>query len=199
MATNRLCSAEGCDKPYWAKGYCSTHYQRMRHKGTVEDDAFKFRNRRLEYIHEVVLTHEGDECLAWPYAMSPRPVCAIKGVPFNVCRYVCEKVHGPAPEPWHQAAHSCGKGHEGCVSPHHLSWKTPKENEKDKMLHGTRLLGERSPVAVVSDADVIKIRAIGRTLPQRVIAEMFGTERSNVGRILRGDTRKITPAISSPG
>lgn len=50
---------------------------------------------------------------------------------------MCELAHGPAPSGKHQAAHNCGKGHEGCVNPRHLEWKTNKENSIDKIRHGT--------------------------------------------------------------
>lgn len=198
MAQKKICAADNCGKPAWAKGYCCKHYQRLRHKGTVEDAAFKFRNRRMEYLNEVVVPYDGDDCLIWPYAKSPRPSCAVNGVIFNVCRYVCEKTHGAAPEANYHAAHSCGNGDAGCVTPRHLSWKTPKENAGDKYIHGSQTFGERHFATKYSDEDVQKIREIGRALPQRVIAEMFGMERSNVGRILRGDTRPVNLPTSAP-
>lgn len=54
-----------------------------------------------------------------------------------VARMVCEEVNGPPPTPAHQAAHSCGKGHLGCITPQHLRWATQVENEADKLIHGT--------------------------------------------------------------
>jgi hypothetical protein len=52
-------------------------------------------------------------------------------------RLMCQLAHGDPPTPDHIAAHSCGRGHEGCVNPNHLSWKTYSENELDKRVHGT--------------------------------------------------------------
>lgn len=198
MASHKICNAVGCSKANLARGYCSTHYHRLMKKGTVDDAAFKRRNRRLEYIHDTVLTHKGDGCLLWPYVRSPRPSFSIDGRPVNACRYVCEKANGTPPTPKHEAAHSCGKGEDGCISPHHLVWKTHLENEADKIAHGTILDGERHNSARLSQADIAKIRRIGRNLPQRVIADMFGVERSNIGRILRGDTWRKYAAEESP-
>ncbi len=50
---------------------------------------------------------------------------------------MCILAHGEPPTPKHQTAHSCGKGHEGCINPRHLSWKTNQENSLDKREHGT--------------------------------------------------------------
>ena len=32
----KRCSVEGCQKPHIAKGYCATHYDRLRNRGTLE-------------------------------------------------------------------------------------------------------------------------------------------------------------------
>jgi hypothetical protein len=52
-------------------------------------------------------------------------------------RVMCEIAHGPKPAPGFVAAHTCGKGREGCVNPRHLRWASQKENMADKLLHGT--------------------------------------------------------------
>lgn len=36
MTTKKVCSAEGCSKPYYAKGYCNMHYMRLLRNGTTE-------------------------------------------------------------------------------------------------------------------------------------------------------------------
>ena len=47
-------------------------------------------------------------------------------------RAMCELVHGPAPTPKHQAAHSCHRGCDGCVLPQHLHWATDAENRAER-------------------------------------------------------------------
>lgn len=72
----------------------------------------------------------------------------------------CKSQHGDPPTPKHQAAHSCGNGHLGCVASAHLSWKTKIENEADKILHGTTNRGERQGRSKLKQDDVRRIRGL---------------------------------------
>jgi hypothetical protein len=74
-----------------------------------------------------------DWCLIWPFSRSQTGY-AMFGADnkFRAHRVMCEHRHGPAPSPDHYAAHSCDRGHEGCVNPWHLDWKTPSENQFDR-------------------------------------------------------------------
>jgi hypothetical protein len=76
---------------------------------------------------------------------------------------VCEETHGPAPSPQHEAAHSCGNGSNGCVTKGHLSWKTPTENNADRLIHGTSNRGEQHPMVKLSEDAVRLIYRDSRT------------------------------------
>jgi DNA-binding transcriptional regulator YiaG len=84
------------------------------------------------------------------------------------------------------AAHSCGKGHEGCVNPAHLRWDTRSGNFSDKLAHGTDNRGEKSPVSKLTESDVIKIREMRGTVSQSQLAKMFNIDQSNVSKIQSG-------------
>jgi hypothetical protein len=88
---------------------------------------------------------------------------------------------GPPPSPDHEAAHSCGRGHEGCVNPKHLRWATHKENQADKEGHGTILRGEQHPAAKLSEADVLEIRASSDTIAN--LAAQFDVTPRNIRHI----------------
>lgn len=60
---------------------------------------------------------------------------------FRVNRLVCMIFHGDPPTPKHHAAHLNGKSLDNRAE--NLSWKTPKENEKDKIAHGTARIGDK--------------------------------------------------------
>jgi hypothetical protein len=94
-------------------------------------------------------------------------------------------VNGPPPTPEHEAAHSCGKGHEGCIAPGHLEWKTPAENTADRLVHGTHSRGERSYWAKLTEADVREILAMKGIIPQRKLAVRFGVTHQTIYKILR--------------
>ncbi len=82
-------------------------------------------------------------CWGWKGALSKkrsgdRPVVwesrgFAEGGPVLVARLICEWFHGPAPSSQHKAGHTCPDGENAaCISPHHLQWMTPSENEQHK-------------------------------------------------------------------
>jgi hypothetical protein len=51
------------------------------------------------------------------------------------------------------ALHDCGNA--SCVNPKHIYWGTQKQNMADRKRHGTFLLGQQSPLARITEAQVI--------------------------------------------
>lgn len=132
--------------------------------------------------------HEGDECLIWPYGRRGNGygMATVDGVKMSAHRHMCSMVHGPAPSPAHQAAHSCGNGHLGCVHPMHLAWKLPVENKADELLHGTRNIGTRNGSAKLSPDDVIAMRschASGRSIAS--LSRQFGIHEGTAREVIR--------------
>ena len=122
-----------------------------------------------------------DECLVWPFSTTNGyGMLGYYGRVFYAHRMMCELTRGPAPSPNHEASHSCGNGHKGCVSPHHIRWKTKSDNQRDRAKHGTKSRGWRGKLTM---AQADKIRALRGKKPQREIAEMFGVSRANVSLI----------------
>lgn len=189
MAEQSLCSIPDCGKRVLNKsrGLCSAHYQRLWKYG----DALEIKCRRHEaqtFYEDVVLQYEGDDCLIWPYAKSSNGYGSIqrnlkRG---NVSRFVCEDANGPPPTPEHEAAHSCGNGHLGCVTKGHLSWKTPIENNADKRLHGTHFRGEQSHSSKLTDNEAREIRSLKGKETLASIATRFGVSASLVSAIHLG-------------
>jgi hypothetical protein len=105
---------------------------------------------------------------------------------------MCELVHGFAPSDNHEAAHSCGNGHLGCVNPNHLRWDTPSGNAADKYEHGTLLYGEKHPRVklTLAQAEEIHRRAWEGESGQVLSAE-FGVSEGNVSMIKYGTSWKI--------
>ncbi len=142
------------------------------------------------YYREVVLAYDGDECLIWPYATSIWGYgnLWIDGRSMIVSRIVCEEANGPAPSPIHEAAHSCGKGHLGCVAKKHMSWKTPTENQADKIVHGTTRRGDRNRQAKLTEPDVRHILAMKGVKSNKELARQFGVAPATIGAIHRRET-----------
>jgi hypothetical protein len=185
-----FCSFAGCDNPKSpkaAKGLCNSHYWQL-HKGRPLTPLSYRRNVLLPWL-EAHVDHDGDECLTWPFSLSDkgRPHLKVNGKNKSAARVMCEMAHGKPPSRRHEAAHSCGNGHEGCINPKHLRWATPEENKADMIEHGTRIRGEKCWNARLTESAVLAIREFAHTMSKPAIASMFGINTHHVTRIIRGD------------
>lgn len=187
------CKIDGCTALSHGHGFCVKHYKRYLKygdplAGSTDWGAAK---RFLEnaYTHD-----DKEQCLRWPFSVNPLGLAQIriKQKTRNVPRLICEHIHGPAPSSAHQAAHSCGKGRESCVNPHHLSWKTQRENEADKLAHGTHNRGDKHCFAKLTNDQVRQLRAEHpfRTETYVKIAARLGVNESTLRAIIAGKTYK---------
>ena len=127
--------------------------------------------------------YQGENCLCWPFSKNPSGYGQFKiaGKSTLASHAMCIAAHGNPPEAGMQAAHSCGKGHLGCVNPRHLRWATREENMADARAHGTWVHGERQGRSKLVRHEVLQIRADERE--HAVIAEEFGVARQTVSKI----------------
>lgn len=189
MATERICSIKNCGKKHFARGWCRIHYYRWTRQGdpTV---CLRDHGSAPRFIYEVAVPYVGDDCLTWPFARNPRGYAIINrrlNGTSSVCRLVCTAAHGPPPERRYEAAHRCGRGHEGCVNPHHLRWATPVENAADKQLHGTVLRGECHGAAKLTAEQVIAARILIGKMSNSAIGRIFGVTESTIRHIARNN------------
>lgn len=133
-------------------------------------------------------THDGLDCLIWPFKDdgSGRGAISVGKVRMTAPRYMCLIAHGEPPTKEHQAAHSCGNGHLGCMNQAHLSWKTPLENQADRKLHGTHMEGVSHPLAKMTAETVLQILALKGVMRQKDIAALFGVDKGTVSNIMTG-------------
>lgn len=169
-----FCSADDCQSPplRGRKGMCNRHYQMLVRRGTtVAKIARQGDPRRWLEDH---VNYDGKDCLTWPYARRPDGTAAINSrYSRQASRLMCILAHGEPEFANLQAAHSCGKGHEGCVNPTHLRWATPKANSLDKRRHGTVVRGQEHPCATLSELDVRAIRFLSNRFSLPEIATLF--------------------------
>ena len=193
MADAKLCAVPGCGKRgRVTRGWCNAHYLRWyRHGAPDEGGPPKVQNGTLPvYVRDVVLPHRGPDCLIWPFGRTGSGYAAMRddGAQGQVHRLICQAVNGPPPTPEHEAAHSCGRGHEGCVSPQHLRWATGAENQADRITHGTDLQGDRHPLAKLTAADVRAIRRDFGQLSLTELGDRHGVTKQNISYIVRRKT-----------
>jgi hypothetical protein len=135
LSMRSRCKIDGCDKRVVGFGLCMRHYRRFKRYG--DPLAGRVDDGEPERFLAIAAAYRGDECLIWPYGKVGDGYAAIRDgeKKIQVHRRVCEIVHGKPPSPSHLAAHSCGNGHLGCISPNHLRWATHKENMQDRFMH----------------------------------------------------------------
>ena|SRR5690349_2095960 len=139
------------------------------------------------------VAYNGDGCLTWPFSRNRQTGYALFGVDGKMVyahRWMCEAIHGPAPSPKHEVAHSCGRGHHGCCDPRHVSWKTKSENMLDSVRHGTYRRNPHGNRGRLKLRDVERIRRLRGKLTQQELGDMFGVSDSTIRDIYRGHTHK---------
>lgn len=181
-----VCSIPGCGGAILnVRGWCNRHYLRWRRHGDPLAGGENKRGQLVAEVEQAIATATRETCWDWPYSTNKTgyAALAINGKMTRAARYICKRVHGPPPTQGHQAAHNCGN--RRCINPHHIEWKTRKENEADKLLHGTRHRGEQSVKAKLTEAQVREIlrqRASGATM--KALSEQFGVAHSTIQSIL---------------
>jgi DNA-binding transcriptional regulator YiaG len=139
------------------------------------------------------------ECLIWPFTrkVDGRGLFGFEGKHHQAHRFMCELVNGPPPTPAHDAAHSCGRGHDGCVHPKHLSWKTKTENQKDRRRHGTKSASSWRWRPKLTPADVIAIRKYKGPMTQAKMAEVYGVTDATIRDVKSGKSWKTIMVVPS--
>jgi hypothetical protein len=125
----------------------------------------------------------------WPFRRYSNGYCTIRmdGKVIVASRVLCRMVHGEPPTPAHEAAHSCGRGEDGCINPRHLRWMTPTENQAERVIHGTANRGIRHGMAKLDDSTVLEIcRRLKRGEAQTSIAADYGVSQTAISEINTG-------------
>lgn len=170
----QMCAFSGCrnDNSKGSKGLCGAHYIQM--KTGVPLHPLRDFGAKLTWINANA-AFDDDECLQWPFSVNPNGRGAVKfrGRNMTAPKAMCIAANGPPPTEAHQAAHSCGKGHLGCMNPKHLQWATVKENAADRLAHGTERQGERHHAALLTASDVIAIRLAASSVTRKELAARY--------------------------
>ena len=184
------CSVDGCERPAKSRGLCANHYYHLRTHGDPLKSAPPRESEPLRWLVEHANHQDDEACLFWPFARSAtgRPSINIHGKTRIAHREMCRMAHGEPPAPGYQAAHSCGRGEDGCLNPRHLRWATASENERDKLDHGTSNRGERHGMVKLTEDEVRAVRGLKGQMSQRAAAKALGHTRGVVCDIWSGRT-----------
>lgn len=179
MTSDCECLVKGCFNKRKCKGLCGAHYQRLMTYGTLEL-RYTQRGVGLQWLRDHVNFH-GEECLIWPFPRTRIPYVQFDGRNQRAARVMCILAHGQPTFAQAEAAHSCGKGHLGCVNPQHLRWASRQENVDDRTLHGTNPIGEKHGMAKLRTDDVAAILASQES--QKSLAEKYRVSAATISMI----------------
>jgi hypothetical protein len=145
------------------------------------------KGKGITFLREHMADEDG-ECLIWPLSRHPTGygTFGYEGKQPYAHRFMCELVNGPAPSPEHEAAHSCSRGHEGCVHPKHLSWKTRSGNQRDRYRNGAKRgwMGRRK----LTEEQAAEILRLKDEETVTALARRFGVSRGAIYMIHSGET-----------
>lgn len=143
-----------------------------------------------------------DACLPWPFARE-RHGRGLLGHNEKKSRWahrvMCMLAHGDPPSPKHQAGHDCGKGHEGCVNPHHIKWKTVSENALDRWKHNPHLhliTMENGTARMLTSTQADVIRSAKGIKTQVELSAEFEVSENVIQNIWAGRTYRDNSKIS---
>ncbi|WP_352755541.1 HNH endonuclease [Mesorhizobium sp. M0955] len=134
------------------------------------------------------LERDTDACFSWPFAKNTNGYCRLtfRGINDYAHRVICLLKHGEPPAPDHEAAHSCGKGHEGCLNHRHLRWASRSENQRDRSLHQTDKRGERHHAAKATEEQAHTVKSLGGTHTVAQAARIAGISYGAAYHIIKG-------------
>ena len=188
-----MCVIPGCDRDDIARGLCTKHYQYYTSHGELHNFVTTRDGAALRWLERYTACRQ-TACLIWPFNRHCKGygVVSYQRKPQGAHRIMCILAHGPPPTPKHQAAHSCGNGHLGCVNPRHLRWATQKENSADAKIHGTLYIsaGELNGNSKLTNDEVRKVKELLSTKTIYDIAHTFGVHPSTIDFIKKGKTWK---------
>lgn len=190
--SGKRCEAVGgCDKGVFRRNLCAMHYSRLLRHGTTDRSALLKApsGEMLEWLTAHAGHMDRGACLTFPFPRQPSGYgrLTLDGRRVGAHHAMCRIVHGDPPSSKHEAAHSCGKGHEGCVNPHHIRWATRSENLADRVLHCGGNRGSRHGNSKLTD-DIVRLirKSLSLGYSQASIAARFHVQQTTVSKIKRG-------------
>lgn len=142
-----------------------------------------------------------------PYRL--KPVLTAKGyLRVNLCkpngkckiltihRLVAMVFLPPCPSPQHHIRHLDGDKLNNRVE--NLAWGTAFDNEADKFLHGTAMIGERNHQSKLTAQQVKAIREVYRRggVTQTALAREMGVDRRTIARVVHNHTWNTDAALN---
>jgi hypothetical protein len=164
---------------------CTKHYTRWIRYGDPHKVIVK-RGEAAAMFKQLLVWSEKEECVDWPFSRSgsdSRPWIKWERKGGLVARHLCFALQGNPPSKNSHAAHKCGN--KDCVNPHHIYWASPKQNQADRVTHGTSPRGEAQGASKLTEGDVRRIRSLEGEISSNELAKEYAVEGRQIRRIWR--------------
>lgn len=102
----------------------------------------------------------------------------------NIQWLVADAFLGPKPSPELEVCHNDSNYTNNRWD--NLRYDTRSGNFKDKLKNGTHIRGQNNPWSKLTDAQVVEIRNIGRSMTQQKVADMYGVGQATISKIILG-------------
>jgi len=205
----RKCSIYGCEKPHVARGYCESHYRRLKRHGDPRGKAWWSELTPEERFWTKTDRRTKNEC--WPWTGSRRGRkphqygCVWDGTyrpngspnQIGAHRFAYELLIGPVPDGL-EVCHHCDN--PLCVNPDHLYAGTHSQNMQDIISRGrANNRGDRNGRAKLSSEQIAEIRnrATGRYGEISQLAREYGVASGTMSKILKHQTWQARSRHSS--
>lgn len=182
------CSVEGCTNPHASRSFCNAHYANWYRRGDPLAFGTLTKLKQFDTLEKrfwtKVTASDPAQCWEW---QGTRTIYGYGQLSFHQKLYRAHRVsffihNGYWPE--EVVMHDCDN--KICVNPHHLNAGTYRENSQQAYERGLYKKGEDSPRAMLSNVQVLEIRALAdQGIHDRIIAKRFGVSKECVQAIRR--------------
>jgi len=181
-----ICSIDGCTKKVYAKKMCALHYKRVLRVGSpyVSRPCLHLPVKEKFWLY--VKKGTNDECWEWTGFKDKDGYGKLRTGKTNTAAHrISYRLHYGKIDSGMLVLHKCNN--TSCVNPDHLYQGTQVDNMAGRKLAGNQPQNETHPNTKISNADVLKIRALNKTYKE--LSMIFGISESQVGNIKRYDQR----------
>lgn len=181
------CQYEGCGGWAWARGYCGSHYQKLKAAGLLQN--VRIVGDHVARFNASYQVNPESGCWEWTAWIHPKGYGVLpmggNGKKIRAHRFSWELKHGPIPEGLF-ALHRCDN--RKCVNPEHLFLGDDGDNVRDMVSKGRHGSRKGRTNRKITEAMAMNIRVMyargGHSMTK--IAEIYGVDQNTISGIVNG-------------